>query len=237
MKKSFFLFIIAAFIISFAILLGSVFAKESPKVAYITFDDGPTLNTPSIVKTLNKYNAKATFFVLEERIVMYPDYVKDIIHSGHAIGLHGVSHSERIYSSDSSPLEEMEKANKALLSLTGKRASLVRVPYGSSYKLTDSQYKLLCDNGYLLWDWNVDPRDSVGKIYPEKIFSNMRRDLQRCSSTPVILFHDRKSTARMLEDIIKYLQAEGYELAAISEKQTPINHKGDVKKVQNAKRQ
>ena len=73
-------------------LFGAV-AADAPRVAYITFDDGPTLNTPNIINTLDKYNAKATFFVLEERIVLYPDYIKQIINSGNAIGLHGVSHS------------------------------------------------------------------------------------------------------------------------------------------------
>ena len=50
-----------------------------------------------MLKTLKKYNAKATFFMLEERIVMYPDYVKEIINKGNAVGLHGISHSEKIY--------------------------------------------------------------------------------------------------------------------------------------------
>ena len=111
-------------------LFGAV-AADAPRVAYITFDDGPTLNTPNIINTLDKYNAKATFFVLEERIVLYPDYIKQIINSGNAIGLHGVSHSLAIYSSPLSPLNEMEKTNKSLEALTGRRSMLVRVPYGS----------------------------------------------------------------------------------------------------------
>ena len=206
------------------VVWGSCFAsqEETDKVAYITFDDGPTLNTPEIIKTLNKYNAKATFFVLEERIVLYPDFIKQIVNNKHAIGLHGVSHSESIYQTPTSPLEEMEKANKALYSLTGSRSYLVRVPYGSSYRLTKEQAKNLNQNGYILWDWNVDPRDSVGKIVPEKVLSNMRRDLARCKSDPVILLHDRKSTALLLDDILKILTEEGYRLEAISEKQTPI---------------
>ena len=101
-------------------LFGAV-AADAPRVAYITFDDGPTLNTPNIINTLDKYNAKATFFVLEERIVLYPDYIKQIINSGNAIGLHGVSHSLAIYSSPLSPLNEMEKTNKSLEALTGRR--------------------------------------------------------------------------------------------------------------------
>ena len=221
------LLITVFFLILAIIIYGTVFAKDSTKKAYITFDDGPTLNTPTIVSILNKHNAKATFFVLEERIIMYPDYIKDILHSGHAIGLHGVSHSPAIYEGEGSPLKEMQKTNSSLKALTGKESHLVRVPFGSSYKLTKAQYQLLCDNGYLLWDWNVDPRDSVGKIYSENVLKNLKRDLAKCTAAPVILFHDRKSTANLIEEVVIYLKDQGYELAPLSEKQTPLNYMED----------
>ena len=206
-------------------LFGAV-AGDAPRVAYITFDDGPTLNTPNIINTLGKYNAKATFFVLEERIVLYPDYIKQIINSGNAIGLHGVSHSLAIYSSPLSPLNEMEKTNKSLEALTGRRSMLVRVPYGSSGHLSEEQGKNLESKGYKLWDWNVDPRDSVGHIVPENVFRNMCRDLDRCEKTPVILFHDRKSTAQLLPSVLEYLTERGFKLLPLSEKMIPQNSLG-----------
>lgn len=213
----------AALLLPLLLLLQHVFAKETEKTAYITFDDGPTLNTPDIVKTLEEYGAQATFFVLEERIVMYPDFIKQISHSGSAIGLHGVSHSEAIYYTPTSPLEEMEKTNKSLKAVLGEGSNLVRVPFGSSYRLTAEQAKNLEDNGYIIWDWNVDPRDSVGKIIPEKVMANLRRDLARCKETPVILLHDRKSTAKLLPYMLEYLKSEGYTMLPLSEKQTAIN--------------
>lgn len=213
----------AALVLPLMILLSHALAKEDGKIAYITFDDGPTLNTPEIVKTLDKYNARATFFVLEERIVLYPEFIKQIIHSGNAVGLHGVSHSQAIYATDFSVLEEMEKTNKTLENLMGKGSRLVRVPFGSSYKLTEKQAKNLTEKGYIIWDWNVDPRDSVGTIVAERVMGNLRKDLARCKETPVILFHDRKSTAKLLPYVLEYLTEEGYEMLPISEKQTPIN--------------
>ena len=105
----------ATLLLPLSLFLIHVFAKEPQKVLYITFDDGPTLNTPNIVDTLEKYDAKATFFVLEERIIQYPDFIKKIYYSKNALGLHGVSHSEAIYQSPDSPLQEMEKANKGFL--------------------------------------------------------------------------------------------------------------------------
>jgi peptidoglycan/xylan/chitin deacetylase (PgdA/CDA1 family) len=154
---------------------------------------------------------------------MYPDFIKKIVAGGNSIGLHGVSHSESIYQSETSPLNEMEKANLALKEVTGKRSRLVRVPFGSYYRLSDKQAKLLEENGYLIWDWNVDPRDSVGYIEKERVLRNLRRDLKKCSTAPVILFHDRKSTLNLMEDVLSYLKEEGFTLLPLSEKQTPLN--------------
>lgn len=235
MKKHLFkykkLYMVAVLLIlPMALVLQYVFAKDTEKIAYITFDDGPTLNTPRIVETLEKYDAKATFFVLEERIVMYPDYIKEIKHSGNALGLHGVSHSEAIYYTDTSPLEEMEKTNNALRNLLGSGSRLVRVPFGSCYKLTQKQAQNLSKGGYIVWDWNVDPRDSVGKIVPQKVLANMRKDLKKCDGDAVILLHDRKSTADLLPQLLQCLKDEGYKMLPLSEKQSPLNFiKEDVK--------
>lgn len=218
-----YLWIAAALLLPLILFLQYAMAEEE-KVCYITFDDGPTLNTPEIIKTLEKYDAKASFFVLEERIVMYPDFIKEIHHSKNAIGLHGVSHSEAIYSSPTAPLEEMKKADNTLKNVIGTGSRLVRVPFGSSYRLTDEMAKNLTDKGYVIWDWNVDPRDSVGTIVPEKVMANLRRDLARCNGTPVILLHDRKSTAKLLPIMLEYLKSEGYKMLPLNEMETPINH-------------
>ena len=61
-KKHFEIMILTVILIALLMLILGAGAKETPKIAYITFDDGPTLNTPNIIKTLNKYNAYATFF-------------------------------------------------------------------------------------------------------------------------------------------------------------------------------
>ncbi len=221
-KKCQYIIAAAALLLPLMLFLQHAFAKEEKKVAYLTFDDGPTLNTPDIVDTLSRYNAKATFFVLEERIKLYPDFIKKIAHSGNSIGLHGISHSEAIYENEISPLEEMKKTEKTLRNLLGSGSKLVRVPFGSGYRLTKAQAGHLTDNGYIIWDWNVDPRDSVGKIVAEKVMGNLRRGLSACDGAPVILLHDRKSTLRMLPIMLEYLAKEGYTLLPINEKQTPI---------------
>ena len=124
---------------------------------------------------------------------------------------------------NSTCLQHLQKTQKALIKLTGEGSRLVRVPFGSSYRLTKQQAKNLTDNGYILWDWNVDPRDSVGEIVPERVLRNLKRDLSRCKEAPVILLHDRKSTANLLDAVLRYLTESGYTLEPLSEAQIPVN--------------
>lgn len=223
MKKIVILFIVAFL---FFFVLTALSDEEGGRVVYITFDDGPTRNTPAILDTLKKYNAKATFFVLEDRIRQFPDYVIRINAEGHSIGLHGVSHDYRvIYSTPSTPLAEMNKANDALYSVLGFRSHLVRTPYGSYPYMTNEQYKILRAAHMRLWDWTVDPRDSVGTSSSvSSLIKNIRRDLKN-ADTAVILLHDRKSTSERLDAILSYLSSEGCTFSAIDESMEPVNFK------------
>lgn len=213
-------------ILTVAILIASVAygASESDdKVVYITFDDGPTPNTPKILDILSSHNAKATFFLLDERISRYPDFVKRINSESHAIGLHGKSHDvNAIYSTPSSPLDEMNSANDSLYNVLGFRSRLIRTPYGSYPYMNYEQYKILISANYKLWDWTVDPRDSVGTPDLSSILSHIKTDL-RGNSRPIVLLHDRKSTADKLDCILDYFSSQGYRFETITESMDSVN--------------
>ena len=117
----------------------------------------------------------------------------------------------------------MNRTKEALESLTGVSSHIVRVPYGTAGNLSKEQADLLESNGYIIWDWNVDPRDSVGRVDRVRIISEMKKGIEKCNGDPVILFHDRKSTAQLLPEALKYLTDNGYKLLPISEKQKSIN--------------
>ena len=216
-KRSVF-FALTAAILIFSSLLGE--SAPQSKIAYITIDDGPTLNTPDIIDCLKRHNAGATFFVLKDRIDMYPDYIWKMENEGFAIGLHGVSHSEGIYATPTSPLQEMNETGDALYRLIGRRSNLVRTPYGSKPNLSDRQRSLLETAGYKIMDWNVDPRDSIGKTVDKNVvLSNLKAGLDKAGSPAVILLHDRKSTANALEEILTLVEAEGYEMRNLTGKE------------------
>ncbi|MEO6875382.1 MAG: polysaccharide deacetylase family protein [Opitutaceae bacterium] len=60
---------------------------------WLTIDDGPDpVDTPQILDLLDQHQARATFFVIGERAVRYPDLVNDIVRRGHQIGHHTQTH-------------------------------------------------------------------------------------------------------------------------------------------------
>ncbi len=139
MKKFISTLVMLSIFISF--MTTNSYCFQSPisksKVAYITFDDGPNKYTPKILDLLKKYDMKATFFLLEDRINAYPEIVKRILNEGHSIGLHGQSHEKTVfYANNSSALNEMNSTNHTLKDLIGYNIKLVRVPYGSKPRLT-----------------------------------------------------------------------------------------------------
>ncbi|MBC5635279.1 polysaccharide deacetylase [Ornithinibacillus sp. BX22] len=194
-------------------------ADETGKVVYLTFDDGPSSVSDEILDTLDQFNAKATFFMLEPAMKQYPEAVRRTVKDGHAVGLHGVTHNKDIfYKSEQSALGEMKTAQDTLESISGVHSSLIRTPYGSIPYLTDSFREVFDQNGFKLWDWNVDSSDwSLSKDeYVKNVISQVEK-LENDGITPVILMHDRGETAHHLSTLLQYLQEQGFQTKVIDE--------------------
>lgn len=196
-------------------------SSRSKKIAYITIDDGPSKYTEDILKILNKYNAKGTFFLIDQNMKNYPNQVKQIVESGNAAGLHSVSHDiHKLYESTNSAKEEFDLNNQTFYNITGKYSSLVRLPYGSKpYTPTDT-FDSLVDAGYKVWDWNIDTQD--WKSTSNEILENTKK-YSKNKNEIVLLIHEKKQTVEALDSLISYLVNEGYELLPINEYQEPKN--------------
>lgn len=83
-------------------------ASKKEKVIYLTFDDGPSKYTPQVLKILDKYKVKATFFVTGQN-PKYFSYIKTASKKGHAIGLHSYTHKYSIYKSTSAYFKDLDK--------------------------------------------------------------------------------------------------------------------------------
>ena len=195
--------------------------KSEEKVAYLTFDDGPSKDvTNSILNTLKKENVKATFFVLGSRVELYPELVKREYEEGHFIANHGYSHKySSIYKSPNAVLEEYQKTNNAVKKAIGVSqydSHLFRFPGGSvggKYsKVKKKAVDLLQKNNIAHVNWNALTEDSVGHPSKKKMMKTLKQTIGDKKSI-VILMHDagnKQKTAEMLPDIIKYLKEKGY---------------------------
>lgn len=199
--------------------------KEGKRV-FLTFDDGPSKDvTPHILDILDKYNIKATFFVLGNRVKMYPDIVKQEYEAGHYIANHGYSHKySSIYKNVDSILKEYNKTEQAIREALGDEtysSSLFRFPGGSKggpyEKIKKKARKELKEYGIAYLDWSALTYDSEGAKTKKEILSNLKETINGWNNV-VILMHDaadKKITYETLEDVIKYLKKEGYEFKNI----------------------
>ena len=200
--------------------MNNIYATNE-KIAYITFDDGPSQNiTPQILNILDQYKIKATFFLLGRNVARYPSLVKQEYETGHYIANHGYSHEyNTIYTSAQTVLDEYLKTEQLIRTVIGQESycsHLFRFPGGSGgkkYKDVKTEAKqLLSDNDILYIDWNSLTNDSVGKPTQESIMSNLVSTVGTKNSV-VILMHDaatKQLTADMLPQVLNYLIEQGY---------------------------
>jgi peptidoglycan/xylan/chitin deacetylase (PgdA/CDA1 family) len=182
------------------------------KFAYLTFDDGPDPKvTPQVLDVLKKYNVKATFFMLGRYVKDYSKLVKRVYDDGHYIGNHSFSHKKNIYNSLDTFKSEISKTSDLIYKCTGEYPKLFRSPYG--YTMNASYKKYLAEEGYKIYNWNVESGDSRGHgVSSEKIISNVANSLGGKRDI-VIIMHDGAghiNTALSLESIIRELWKKGY---------------------------
>ena len=191
------------------------------KVAYLTFDDGPSNNTHQILDILKQNNIKATFFVLGSQVEIFPETTNRIYNEGHYIANHGYSHKySEIYQSPEQVLNEFNQCNQIVaktINVPEYNSHLFRFPGGSvggKYaELKKQAITLLEQNDILHIDWNSLTGDSE-KVNPteEYLMDNLQKTTEGKNSL-VILLHDaqaKKITAETLPKVIEYLQQQGY---------------------------
>ena len=197
------------------------------KTIYLTFDDGPSAFSGQIIALLEKYHYKATFFMIDGNIRKFPDAVKLMVQSGETVGLHSVSHNPKIfYASAASIISELTQNRQTLKEISGIDSYIMRTPYGSVPYMTPEYRKAVHDNGYLMWDWNIDSRDWDYKDarYVSSVITQLNR-MAHHNGPIVILLHDRKETVAHLAQLLDYLAKHGWISLAIDRTMTPVQFK------------
>lgn len=198
--------------------------ESNKKPVYLTIDDGPSIISKQILDTLEHYQIQATFFLVEPRVRYYPDIVIRMAKQGHELGVHGVTHDvKRFYASPKSAVEEFNITRDTLALFTGNEYYLARTPYGSFPYLSKEQERLVLQEGYKIWDWNVDSRDWFFRNtrYVQNTISQVER-LEQNGIIPVILIHELEATARHLPLLIDYLLANDYEFKTLDIEEKPV---------------
>ena len=174
------------------------------KAVYLTFDDGPIPEaTPFILDTLERYGAKATFFMVGENARKYPHLVAEVKARGHRIGNHTNNHIGGFRWWSWLYLANVVEANKVL------HTNLFRPPHGWMKMM---QYRVLRHCGFRVVMWDVVTRDYSRRLTAEDVLNNVRRYTRPGS---IITFHDSlKSIDKLkhaLPEALQWLIQEGYE--------------------------
>ncbi len=179
---------------------------KKPVVA-LTYDDGPyTSATNRILDTLEKYDARATFFVVGSRVNEYADCIRREAAMGCEIANHTYNHTILTSASDYVIRNEIERTNNAVKNITGITPTLVRAPGGS----VNSRVLSVVD--YPLVNWSVDTLDWKNS---SGVVSIVKRNVRDGS---IVLMHDLyNSTASATETIVPWLVSQGYQLVTVTE--------------------
>lgn len=200
------------------------------KIAYLSFDDGPSETvTPIILDILKKEEVQATFFVLGSNIdksEKSKEILKRIVEEGHAIGNHTYSHKYNLlYPNKKIDVEhfmsEIEQTNESLKKVLGDNFKTrgIRFPGGHmTWKQSDPDGMALLDKklnaeGYHQVDWNVLPKDAEGAPKKAQQLVAEFKKTVKGREKAVILMHDtygKEETAKALPEMIAYLKEHGY---------------------------
>ncbi|MGG6310008.1 polysaccharide deacetylase family protein [Paenibacillus macerans] len=198
------------------------------KFIALTFDDGPDgKQTPKILSILEQYGAKATFFVVGDRVKRFPEIVQMELAKGHEIGNHSFHHPAFNRVTQSVVLEELTQTQEAVQEITGKTPVLFRPP-GGYYNERIVELSKHNHLQMILWSWHQDTKDWASP----GVYSIVRKVLNNARNGDIILMHDyvhnSTQTAEALKVILPDLKSRGYTFVTVSEllshKVTPDNH-------------
>lgn len=204
---------------------------EQKRVA-LTFDDGPSRNTPAVLEVLEQYGVPATFFV--SAASYNEEYLPLLVQArqaGHQIALHSASHEySTIYRSPEAFWEDiallqarlapyLDSASIRYLRFPGGSTNTVSHKYGGS-GIMEQLKQQAEEKGFIWVDWNVCGEDAAGeKLSAAEIYRNVVRSTGG-RQTCIVLLHDSAATDTTpdaLPDIIGWYLEEGYRFCTVAE--------------------
>ena len=181
---------------------------KNKKMVALTYDDGPSIYTPKLLDTLEKYDAVATFFVVGSRVSQYSGTIKREFNLGCEIGNHTYDHKTITRISSSELKKQISKTNAAVKKVTGGNPVVMRPPGGGINSTSKSNL------GMPAIIWSVDTLDWKTRSSSQTTSAV----LNHVHDGDIILMHDLHSAAcDAAATIVPTLIDRGYQLVTVSE--------------------
>lgn len=203
------------------------------KTVYLTFDDGPGKYTEKLLNVLDKYDAKATFFVTNQ----YPEYqnmIGEEARRGHTVAIHTYSHNySKVYASEKAYFDDLNQMSAICKEQIGYEPFLVRFPGGTSNTVSRNYCngimsklsKEVEDRGYLYCDWNVSSGDAGQTQSTDLVVKNVINGIKH-TRVSVVLQHDVHGfSVDAVEQILAWGTQNGYRFIALDEESPMVHHR------------
>ena len=186
--------------------------EKEEKVISLTFDAAwGNEDTGTLIDILDRYDIKATFFVVGEWVDKYPDSVKALSDAGHEVMNHSDTHPDMVKLTADEMKQQIMSCNEKISAITGKSPTLFRAPYGS---YNNQLIKTLDSLGMYCVQWNIDSLDWKDPSV-DQLINNV---VSRATPGSICLFHNAASnTPQALPTIIEKLLADGYTFVPVSQ--------------------
>lgn len=218
--NQFTVFTIIALVFGIFFIAGIEWKKNSDKasgaagdcyenIIAITFDDGPGYKTTEkLLDGLAERNVKATFFLIGNKVEQNKEIVQRMHKEGHLIGNHTYSHVDLACVGNNSALEEIQKTNELIKSITGEDVKYIRPPFGKYNN------RLIFDVNMTAVLWSIDPDDWKTTDVSQVV--NLVVSNAGCGD--IILLHDiYDSSVEAALEIIDRLQDKGFVFVTVDQ--------------------
>lgn len=198
-------------------------------IVYLTFDDGPSQYTSELLDVLDRYNVKATFFVVNTG---YDEMIAEEYRRGHTVAVHTASHDyDKIYASEDAYFADFREMSDIIYEQTGTRPTMLRFPGGSSNTVSSFNPGIMSrlaqdvtDMGFQYYDWNVSSGDAGETTDTDEVARNVISGMETYNVS-IVLQHDIKGfSVAAVEQIITWGLAHGYTFLPLTPSSPTAHH-------------
>ncbi|ARA92337.1 polysaccharide deacetylase family protein [Rhodothermaceae bacterium RA] len=182
--------------------------------AYLTFDDGPTPSlTARLIDLLDRYDVRATFFLIGSHARRDPGLVRALHAAGHTIGNHTYTHPDAWRTPVSRLISELEQTTALLEDLIQHPIRWMRPPYGRFTRAMRDWCRLRRQR---LTMWDVMPADYLPGVTTAQVIRRVDRGVRAGS---IVVLHDNPRTTRItpaaLETLLPRYRDAGWRFRAL----------------------